>query len=371
MPRCDVATTCRRCRVQYSFPIRVRFKDFPVFFGVHSRVRSRWRPVRASHRLRLNTGSGAGRSHHFGESVTNLVSEPGNPIFAVKKPISPPLASPIPGPATPTVHGVVQPRLFVRRSFVTPPAAAGRPELFERNCLMSSQSFFIRSLGVAATLAAVTFCSLNARAEIVFGNLGATGTAGLSSTNTDFGPSSLTTLALAQGFTTGTSNLTLQSVTLGLFAASSPATLPRTVALYSSASNQPNSLIGTSSTVQVGEAGKYTFAFSIPDLSPNTSYWIVPEQGSSWYLNAVEDQPVGLNASGYSYLGTKRQTIANPGTWVNSALPYSVSVEAVPEPSSIVMAGLGGLGLLAIERNRRRRRKAVHADAVEADDYLG
>jgi hypothetical protein len=293
-----------------------------------------------------------------------------NPIFAVKKPFSPPLAPAEAGLATPTVHGVVQPRLFVRRSVVSPPAAPGRPDLFERNCLMTSRSLFVRSLAVAATLAAVTFCSLNAQAEIVFGNLGATGTGGLSSTNTDFGPSSLTTLALAQGFTTGTSNLTLQSVTLGLFAASSPATLPRTVALYSSASNQPNSLIATSSTVQVGEAGKYTFAFSIPDLSPSTSYWIVPEQGSSWYLNAVEEQPVGLNASGYSYLGTKRQTISNPGTWVNSSLPYSVSIEAVPEPSSIVMASLGGLGLLAIERNRRRR-KAVHADVVEADDYLG
>jgi hypothetical protein len=35
------------------------------------------------------------------------------------------------------------------------------------------------------------------------------------------------------------------------------------------------------------------------------------------------------------------------------------------------MAGLGAGGLAMLERTRRRRRKAVHADAVEADDYLG
>lgn len=236
---------------------------------------------------------------------------------------------------------------------------------------MTSKLIFIRALGVAATLAAVTVSSLNARAEIVFGNLGASGTAALSDTTTDFGPSATSTLALAQGFTTGTSNLTVQSITLGLFGATSPNTVSRTVSLYSSVANAPSVSLFTSSAVDVGEQNKYTFNFTGAVLSPNTSYWIVPEQGSSWYLNFDETQPTGLNSSGYSYLGTRRQTISNPGTWANSSLPYSVSVEAVPEPSSIVMAGLGAGGLAMLERNRRRRRKALHADGVESDDYLG
>ena len=226
---------------------------------------------------------------------------------------------------------------------------------------MTRMSLLIRSLGVAATLAAVTFCSLNARAEIVFGNLGATGTSTLSDTSTNFSPA-LSTLALAQGFTTGTSNLTVQSITLGL---SATGTVSRMVSLYSDASLAPSALLFTSSAVQVGEQNKYTFNFSGANLSPNTNYWIVPEQGSRWFTNFNESQPAGLNGSGYAYLGTKRQTSANPGTWTDSTLPYSVSVEAVPEPSTIVMAGLGGLGLLAMERNRRRRK------AAEADDYLG
>jgi len=185
---------------------------------------------------------------------------------------------------------------------------------------MKRKSFFIRTLGAAATLAAVTLCSINARAEIVFGNLGATGTAALSDTTTDFGPTAVSTLALAQGFTTGTSNLTVQSITLGLFGATSPNTVSRTVSLYSNASDAPDAVLFTSTAVNVGEQNKYTFNFTNAVLSPNTSYWIVPEQGSSWYLNSAESQATGLNGSGYAYLGTRRQAISNPGTWVSSSV---------------------------------------------------
>ena len=180
------------------------------------------------------------------------------------------------------------------------------------------------------------------------------------------------TLALAQGFTTGISDLTLQSVTLGLFAASSPATLPRTVALYSSVSNAPGSLLFTSGTVNGGEQATYTFTSDATQLSPNTSYWIVPEQGSSWYLNAAETQPVTQNGSGYSYLGTRKQVVSDPGTWTNNALPYSVTVQAVPEPSTIVMAGLGIVGVAVLDHKRRQRRRHSAAGAAIADDdYLG
>lgn len=232
---------------------------------------------------------------------------------------------------------------------------------------MNRKSFFIRTLGAAATLAAVTLCSFNARAEIVFGNLGPTGTSTLSETSTPFGPTSFT-LALAQGFTTGTSNLTVQSITLGL-----SATVPvsRTVSLYSDASLAPSQSLFTSSSVQVGDQNKYTFNFSGADLAPGTSYWIVPQEGSIWYLNSNESQPEALNGSGYAYLGTKRRTTAAPGTWSNSSLPqYSVSIEAVPEPSSLVMAGLGIGGLAMLERTRRRRQARLQ-DAVDGDVYLG
>jgi hypothetical protein len=307
------------------------------------------------------------------------MSESQNTVFAEKKGLSSSSALADTAPAAPIVHGVVQPRLFVCRSSFFPSAALGRRSFFERNSLMTRKSLFIRSLGVAATLAAVTFCSLNARAEVVFGNLGASGT------NQYFGSSTnlKATSWLAQGFNTGTTstNLTVSSITLGLFGVSE-GTVPLTVSIYSNDSfngNVPGTLLHTSSITNVGGDGNYPFAFTGADLAANTSYWIVPNGGGSvaWYLRGGATKvPTAQNSSGYSYVGTAgslASTSSPSGPWSQGAdniisEGYTVSITAVPEPSTIVMAGLGGLGLLAIERNRRRRKAAV---AAEADDYLG
>jgi MYXO-CTERM domain-containing protein len=243
---------------------------------------------------------------------------------------------------------------------------------------MTSRSLFIRSLGVAATLAAVTFCSLNAQAEIVFGNLGASGTTPLGTTNTDIGTQDPVDINwLAQGFNTGTSsNLTISAVTLGIFG-SDAGTIPLTVSIFASGpGGGPAALpLYTSSVTNVGSTTKYAFNFTGAVLQPNTDYFIVPS-GGSWYWNTGSPAaPLGQNASGYSYVSTLEsysQGVTPAGPWETAgSTRYSVSVEAVPEPSSLVMAGLGAGGLAMLERTRRRRRKAVHADAVEADDYLG
>jgi hypothetical protein len=242
---------------------------------------------------------------------------------------------------------------------------------------MNRKSLFIRSLGVAATLAAVTLCSSNARAEIVFGNLGASGATPLGTTNTDIGTQDPVDVNwIAQGFNTGTSsNLTISAITLGIFGSDS-GTIPLTVSIFASGTGGgPAALpLYTSSATNVGSTNKYAFNFSNAVLQPSTDYFIVPN-GGSWYWNTGSPAaPVGQNSSGYSYVSTLEsynQGTTPGGPWeAGSSTRYSISVEAVPEPSSLVMAALGIGGLAMFERTRRRRQARL-AEAVEADDYLG
>jgi len=210
---------------------------------------------------------------------------------------------------------------------------------------------------VIASAALVTALASHAAAQtdVVFGNLGISGTGSLSATNTDFGGGVLTdpVASLAQGFTTGSSSqyLTVQSVTLGLFSNDSPPT--KTVSIFSNNAGVPGAAIYTSNAQSVTSNGRYTFTFSSPVLSPNTSYWIVPQGPASWYYNSSETQPTERNSSGWSYLGTKKIDSEDPGVWINSIGPYSVSVQAVPEPSTFALAGIA-IAAAGLMRWRRR-----------------
>ena len=194
--------------------------------------------------------------------------------------------------------------------------------------------------------------------NVVFGNLGATASDPLNGTNTDILVSATASgqfSGLAQGFTTGnnTSFLTLQSVILGLFA--DVGVPSRTVSLYTNNAGVPGTEVAVSSAVAVGATGKYTFNFANVSLSANTGYWIVPQNEVSWHLNSDVSVPSVQNASGYSYLGTSAKTFASGNSWDSSGLTqYSLSVQAVPEPSTYALAALG-LGVAGIVRARRRK----------------
>ena len=211
----------------------------------------------------------------------------------------------------------------------------------------------IRSLLVVVVACLITSSS-RAHAGVVFGNLGASGTGALGGTNTDYGSGDAGELAMGQGFNTGTSSLLdIQSVTLGLFTGTS-ANL--SVSIYSDASGSPGSFLFGSQPVLVGNTGTYTFPFSnAPSLLASTSYWVVPEGPASWYLNALDSAPAGLNSSGYSYTSTKRNQPSVGWTTPSPNLSsYSVSVVAVPEPPALVLAGIAvSAAILGIGRRRK------------------
>lgn len=225
--------------------------------------------------------------------------------------------------------------------------------------MKSIGSILVRGLGAAAILAAVAFCSRNAQAEIVFGNLGATGTNALSTTTTDLGTQQANNVNwLAQGFNTGAaSKLVVDSVTLGIFG-SNIGTVPLTVSIFSSTGGLPDQAIFTSNPTNVGLQDKYTFSFTGAVLQANTDYFVVPN-GGSWYLHTGSPAaPQGQNSSGYSYTRTvdsQAQTTTPAGPWTDPAISdrYSVSITAVPEPSTVGLAGIGILGV-AIMRRRRK-----------------
>lgn len=220
---------------------------------------------------------------------------------------------------------------------------------------------FPRGFSCLMTAALLGVLSTNVvRAEVVFGNLGAAGTDSLSATKTDFGggADSDPVLSLAQGFTTssGAANKLVASVTLGLFSNDSPSA--RTVSIYPDNGTKPGaSPLYTSASQNVSSAQKYTFSFTNAQLSPSTSYWIVPSGPASWYLNLDETNPTEQNGSGWAYLATRRITNTSGGNWVSSSLPYSVSIATVPEPSSYAMA-LAGLECAGASMRWKRRSRA-------------
>lgn len=191
---------------------------------------------------------------------------------------------------------------------------------------------FSRLLPAAIASVAVLFAvAVQASPITVYGNLGSSGTGAITNTNTDLGPN----FFIAQGFTAASPDLNVTSITLGLFGAGS---IPTTVGIYADNSGQPAaSALFTSAVTNVGVKSLYNFSFTGANLTAGSSYWIIPQADVSWYT-AIPN-PAGQNSSGYTFTQTKE----NDGTgWVGSdSNRYSVSVQAVPEPSTFAMAGIG------------------------------
>jgi hypothetical protein len=193
-----------------------------------------------------------------------------------------------------------------------------------------------------------------AESAVVYGNLGVSGTGAITNTNTDVGPG--VNSFIAQGFTASSPDLDVTSITLGLFGASE-GSVPATIGIYADNFGQPAvSALYTSAVTNVGTTGLYNFSFTGAQLTNGSSYWVIPQTAVSWYTAATA--PAGLNSSGYVFTQTvESSSLAGPWAAAGSNR-YSLSVQAVPEPTTYA---LGAIGIAAAGFARWRRRRSSGA----------
>lgn len=177
----------------------------------------------------------------------------------------------------------------------------------------------------------------------------------------------------ASGFTTGTSTsyLNLTGVNLSLAVSGTASSAVPVVSIFSGSSNPTTAVATLNGPTITNSAPAQTFTFSpssVPlTLSANTNYWVVLSAAAGqfgWYF--ANGTPAEQNGSGFSFVNGQSSTNAG-SSWSQELLPSlgatSIQVQAVPEPSTIMLAGIGVAGAIVVDHSRRRRfrRSGQHA----------
>lgn len=178
---------------------------------------------------------------------------------------------------------------------------------------------------------------------------------------------STTTAWQAQHFFTQSQSYSLLSVTLQMAYSPTFSSNPHQddvrLELYTGSSSSPTP---SSSGLSLNRVGTITssisqvqFSASGITLTPNTDYWIVLKSGDSRTVFEWSNTQ-SLAGTGVGRSVNYAKTNDSGSTWnAFSTNPYRmrVEVQAVPEPSSFVLAGLG-LGAMGLIRRHRKKKQA-------------
>jgi hypothetical protein len=198
--------------------------------------------------------------------------------------------------------------------------------------------------------------SVSAQAGVQLSNMGSNGLTDTSlGSNTDQNQT-----RQAVGFTTGTNNLKLDSISAVLFGASNPSTANVTLGLYASAGGDPDLSSPIATKIRaVGDRSVQTFDFSADNvvLSANTLYYVAVSTNASWYENGLEADPAVQSGSDWSFTNVKRRLGSDPWTVSSRRPTFAISssdhtAPAVPEPALTSLLCLSGIALI-----RRRMKK--------------
>jgi len=223
----------------------------------------------------------------------------------------------------------------------------------------ATRSQLFASLAVAAALLGLGSMP-SSRAGVVFGNLGANGSTG-SLTTSNTGITNL--VKVAQVFTTPelSPDLLLSSITLGAFTSATPA--PLSLQVFRGDSSGPFDFpdepfatsINTQTLTENTNGALFTWNFANVQMSTSTTYWIIPPTNLNWsQRSSTGGTPTEQNSSGYVYGGSKESDDGG-NIWEEAgSVRFAVSVQAVPEPSALVLTA-AALGLGCFRAARRRR----------------
>lgn len=175
---------------------------------------------------------------------------------------------------------------------------------------------------------------------------------------------------VANGFSTGAgTGWTISSVDMKITVDGTP-NQQISLGLWTDNAGNPGSVIGSFTNVSPTTTGIYSFTpASTLSLASNTAYWLVAEYPT---INVV----YWAYTDDASETGLPGWTIGNltksfNGSWqINGPTPslFTVNVQAVPEPTTWALMGLGGVLAVGAVWYRRRKNCQVSEQLVPTEE---